>query len=76
MNRWVEHFKNALNKDYPSCNDQGQLYLELNIEGSDEDENSKRSTYEEIEDSINKLKNGRASCEDNIIPEMIKYGRK
>jgi sorting nexin-29 len=76
MNIWVEHFKNALNKEYPSCNDQGKLDMELNIEGSDEDENSERPTYEEIEESIKKLKNGRASGEDNIIPEMIKYGGK
>jgi len=40
MNRWVEHFKDALNKEYPSYNDQGKPDLELNIEGSDEDENS------------------------------------
>jgi hypothetical protein len=76
MNRWVEHFKDALNKECPSCNDQEKLDLELNIEGSDEDENSERPTYEEIEESTKKLKNGRAPGEDNIIPEMIKYGGK
>ena len=31
MTRWVEHFKDTLNKEYPSCNDQGKLDLELNI---------------------------------------------
>ena len=35
-----------------------------------------RPTYEEIEESVKKLKNGRAPGEDNIILEMIKYGGK
>jgi hypothetical protein len=35
MNRWAEHFKDAINKEYPHCNDQGRLDLKLNIEGSD-----------------------------------------
>ena len=35
MNRWAEHFKDALNKEYPSCNDHGKLDLELNVEGWD-----------------------------------------
>jgi len=76
MNRWAEHFKDALNKEYPSCNDQGKLDLALNIEGSDKGETSEMPSYEEIEESIAKLKNGRAPGEDNIIPEMIKYGGK
>jgi hypothetical protein len=73
MNRWAEHFREALNKEYPSCNDQGKLDLALNNEESDKGENSEMPTYEEIEESIKKLKNGRAPGEDNIIPEMIKY---
>jgi len=56
MNRWAEHFKDALNKEYPSCNDQGKLDLALNIEESDRGENSEMPTYEEIEESIAKLK--------------------
>ena len=76
MNRWAEHFKDVLNKENPSCNDYRKLDLELNIEGSDEDENSEMPTYEEIEESIKKLKNGRAPGEDNVTPEMIKYGGK
>ena len=76
MNRWVEYFKDALNREYPSSNDQGKLYLALNIEESDKGENSEMPTYEETEESIAKLKNGRAPGEDNIIPEMIKYGGK
>ena len=71
MNRWAEHFKDTLSKEYPSCNDHGKLDLEINIEGSDEDENSEMPTYEEIEESIKRLKNGRAPGEDNITPEMI-----
>ena len=60
MNRWAEYFKDALNKEYPSCNGQGILHLALNIEGSDKGETSEMPTYEEIEESIAKLKNGRA----------------
>jgi len=73
MNRWSKYFKDALNKEYPSCNDQGNSVLALNIEESDKGENVEMPTYEE---SITKLKNGRASGEDKIIPEMIKYGGK
>ena len=76
MNIWVDYFKDALNKEYPSCNDQGKLDLALNIEESDKGENSEMSTYGEVEGSIAKLKNGRAPGEDNILPEMIKYGGK
>jgi len=76
MNRWAEYFKDALDKDYPSCNDQGKLDMALNIEESDKGGNSEIPTYEEIEESIAKLKNGRAPGEDNIIPEIIKYGGK
>ena len=76
MNRWAEYFKDALNKEYPSCIDQRKFDLALNIEESDKGGNSEMPTYEEIEESIAKLKNGRAPCEDNIIPEMIKYGGK
>ena len=76
MNRWAEHFREVLNKVYPSCNDQGKPDPALNIEESDKGENSEIPTYGEIEASIKKLKNGRAPSEDNIIPEMIKYGGK
>jgi hypothetical protein len=72
MNRWAQHFKEALNKEYPSCKDQGKLELALNIEESDKGENSEMPIYEEIEGSIKKLKNGRAPGEDNTIQEMIK----
>ena len=56
-NRWAEHFKDTLSKGYPSSNDHGKLNLELNIERSDEDENSEMPTYEEIKESIKRLKN-------------------
>jgi CRISPR/Cas system-associated endonuclease Cas1 len=72
--RWAEHFKDALNKEYPRCKDQGELNLELSIEGVMR-MNIWRCPDEEIEESIKKLKNGRAPGED-IIPEMIKYGGK
>jgi hypothetical protein len=39
MNGWSEHFKDEINKEYSSSNDQGKLDLELNIEGSEEGEN-------------------------------------
>jgi hypothetical protein len=55
--RWAKHFKDALNKKYPRCKDQGKLNLELSTERSDEDEHSEMPTYEEIEESIKKLKN-------------------
>ena len=73
MNRWAEHFKDVLNIEHPSCNDHEKLDPESNIEGSDEDDNLEMPTYEEVEDSIKKLQNGRAPGEDNITPEMIKY---
>jgi len=75
MNRWAEHFREALNKECPSCNNQGKLDLTLKNEESDKGENSETPTYEETEESIKKLKNGRVPGEDNIIPEMIKYGK-
>jgi len=56
MNRWAEYFREALNKEYPSCSDQGKLYLALNSEESDKGENSETPTYEEIEESIKKMK--------------------
>jgi hypothetical protein len=74
MNRWAEYFEEVLNKEHLSCNDNGNLAPESNTEGSDEDENSEMPTYGEVEESIKKLKNGRAPGEDNIIPEIIKYG--
>jgi hypothetical protein len=76
MNRWADHFKNALIKEYPSCNDYGKPDMELNTEGKDEDANREMPIYEETEEIISKLKNGRAPGEDCIIPEMIKYGGK
>jgi hypothetical protein len=76
MNRWAEHFEEVLNKEHLNCNDHGNLALGSNTEGSDEDENSEMPAYEEVEESIKRLKNGRAPGEDNIIPEMIKYGGK
>jgi hypothetical protein len=54
--RRAEHFKDALNKKYPRCNDQGKVNLELSTEGSDEDEHSEMPTYEEIEESIKQIK--------------------
>ena len=53
MNRWAEHFKEALNKEYPSCEGQGKLDLALNIEVSDKGENLEMPTYEEIKVSKN-----------------------
>jgi len=73
MNRWAEYFKDTLNKEYPSCNDQGKSVLASNIEESEKGENVETPTYEEIEESITKLKNGRVSGEDKNISEMIKY---
>ena len=72
MNSCLEHFMDVLNKEYPSCNDQGKSDLALNTEESDKGEISEMPTCEEIEESISKLKNGRAQGEDNI-PEIIKY---
>ena len=76
MNRWAEHFKDVLNKEHPSCNDHVKLDPESNIEGSDQENNSGMPKYEEVEESIKTLKNGRAPGEDNITPDMIKYGGK
>jgi len=61
------HFRKVLNKVYPSCNDQGKPDPALNIEESDKGENSEMPTYEEIEESIRKLKNGREPGEDNNL---------
>ena len=49
MNRRAEYFKDTLNKEYLSCNDQGKSVLALNIEESDKGENVEMPTYEETE---------------------------
>jgi hypothetical protein len=64
MNRWAEHFVEVLNKEHLNCNDHRNLALESNTKGSDEDENLEMPAYEEVEESVKKLKNGRAPSED------------
>jgi hypothetical protein len=76
VNRWAEHFEEVLNKEHLNCNDYGSLATEINIKGSDEEENLEMPTQEEVEESIKKLNNGREPGKDNITPEMIKYGGK
>ena len=49
MNRWAEYFKDALNKEYPSCNDQAKSDVALNAEESVKGENVEMHTYGEIE---------------------------
>jgi len=49
MNRWAEYCKDALNKEYPSCNDQGKSDVALNTEESVKGENVEMHTYGEIE---------------------------
>jgi len=57
MNRCAEYCKDALNKEYPSCNGQGKSDMALNIEESDKGETVEMPPYEEIEESVTKLKN-------------------
>ena len=68
MNRWKEHFQEALDRPTP----------EMGPELADNDKelsithNCGRISKKKIKNAVKKLKNGKASGGDNIPPEILK----
>uniref|UniRef100_A0A8D8W2L6 Craniofacial development protein 2 n=1 Tax=Cacopsylla melanoneura TaxID=428564 RepID=A0A8D8W2L6_9HEMI len=66
LRRWAQHFQDLLNEDEP--NDQ------TDEEERPDEDNEDMPTLSEVKTAIRKMKNNKAPGNDNITPELLKYG--
>lgn len=74
INRWREHFEEALKITVDNVEDEGNIRENTEMRQSVEKEiTMEPPTLEEVEKVIEHLKNGKSAGEDEIAAELIKY---